>query len=233
MRLAICAAGLAAALLAATTIHAGPPRAPRPTLGQFIGLSSSTSACATQCCATPACEPKCCPTPICEPKCCPPPVCEPKCAPTLVCEPKPCPAPVCEPKCCPEPICGPKCGCETSCAPCCPTSCQPCCTKQYPLERLLSRVDRALFGKNKCCEQRDPCGYDLWPCVGQCCKPAAASAYPQSPIYLNPEQLRPEKEAPTDPFIDDPEQPPRPPMSPDNVTVRGARVQRAVQRYPR
>lgn len=214
MRLAICAAGLAVAMLAANAALAGPPRAARPTLGQFIGLSNSSSSqrCGgqSQCCATPVCQPA-----ACKPKCCP--------------------APTCEPKCCPAPACPPACGCEShaGCSSCCPVQCRPCCPKQYPLEKLLSRMDGALFGKKKCCEQRDPCGYDLWPCVGQCCQPGAVHAYPQPPAPFDPADLRPRGEAPTDPFLDDPEQPPRPPMSPTEVRVRGARLQPAVQRHGR
>jgi hypothetical protein len=197
----------------------------RPTtLAQFIGASKSGG---HACCPAPACEPKCCPAPQ--------PICEPKC----------CPAPVCEPKCCPPPSCG----CESH-------DCRPAChsrgPRQYPLEALLGRMDRALCStqsqcgkQNQCstqtqcgkqtqcrkqnhCKPSDPCGYDLWPCLGQCCNTCPSGHGPAAPpATFDPGLLRPYDEKRIDPFQDDPLQPPRPPMSPSGV--RGARLQPAIQ----
>src|SRR5687768_12649030 len=76
-----------------------------------------------------------------------------------------CPAP-CEPTCCPEPVCEPSCGCESH-------ACNSCC--KPPRQSLLSRLGLNMSSRSRCCNSCkpskpcDPCGYDLWPCVGECC----------------------------------------------------------------
>lgn len=253
MKNALPATAIALVALAANAAWAGSPRG-ASTLAQFLGLESRSAAC--------GCEPQCCPTPVCkpacEPKCCPPPVCEPKCCPPPVCEPKCCPPPIsgshcgCEPKHCPTPIRAANCGCEPKCEPGpCVTCCEPSCgcrgKKQYPLEKLLARMDGKLFGKSKCCEEhRDPCGYWLWSGVGQCCDVCdghgaapghmpghmpgpGAAGHGVSPRMLDPELLRQPDDATVDPFRDDPPQ--AAPVAPTGV--RGTRLHPAIQRSNR
>ncbi len=226
MKFALPAMPLLLALATAATAFGQSPGTGRPTIAQFIGMSHSSGAscgCEVRCCPTTTTQPTCCPTPICEPKCCPPPVRERKCCPQPICEPKCCPAPKCEAKCCPTVSCQ-----------CSSSSCRKCCKREYPLEALLSRMDKALSSKKKCCKPGcDPCGFDLWPCVGQCCEAGAAHGQTPATMMLDPEVLQPQPEDHMDPFRDDPEQPPRPPIESTRTGVRGARLQPAIQRIAR
>jgi hypothetical protein len=92
-----------------------------------------------------------------------------------------------------------------------------------------------LVGSGSCCHvEHDPCGYDLWPCVGQCCEGCGGTgaSHGAAPALLDPEVLRPHGEEQMNPFQDDPDQPPRPPVAPTRG-VRGARFHPALQRVAR
>jgi hypothetical protein len=112
-------------------------------------------------------------------------------------------------------------------------SCGDCCCQEYPLEKLLNKIEAMLFGRRDCCEvAHDPCGYDLWPCVGQCCNECGTNGHGAAPALLDPEVLRPQGEEQLDPFRDDPNQPPSPPATPTRG-VRSARYYPALQRIAR
>jgi hypothetical protein len=113
-----------------------------------------------------------------------------------------------------------------SCAPCDSSVCEP---------QPCGQCEQSCGRRQRYTKPCDPCGFDLWPCVGECsnmCPSGHGQGHAAPPAAIDPGLLRPYDERQIDPFMDDPDQPPRPPMSPTGV--RGARLHPAIQhRYSR